>query len=295
MKIDLCISVPNGGVNFIELLTQTINKTKSGLHEITIRFTCHDLEQEKIIRDRCVGLQISGSHIVARCEKLFFHANSITHSRCIETMYQFTSADICLICDYDCIPIKQNWDDDIVRQINIEKVILVGSSYSELPTQLYGKIQAYKYQYQPNSIFLAINVVDYKLISPILCDFYQNYCDPISIPLKLISNPAEASQYGLAIGKFIQLDTGSRIPEVVAKNKIKTKVLERKVSNYKIISLNPAEFFPSLAPELLPEEYYLDGQPFAVHFRKASATSTKIKIYGIDQFREDIEKFLSKK
>jgi hypothetical protein len=37
-------------------------------------------------------------------------------------MYQATQADVCLICDYDCIPVRKNWDEEIARQINKENV-----------------------------------------------------------------------------------------------------------------------------------------------------------------------------
>jgi hypothetical protein len=106
----------------------------------------------------------------------------------------------------------------------------------------------------------------------------------------LISTPSEASRYGLQIGKFLNIDTGFLIPSVVAINRLKTKVLDRRVSDYQIISLNPL----SLNPIFAPEEYYLDGNPFAVHFRKAASASVKLNIYGFDQFKVDIENYFQK-
>jgi hypothetical protein len=290
MKIEMCVSVPNGGFNFIELMSKTINKTISGLHEISLRFTCHDSSQESMIKDSCNGISISGSHIIERIQNNFIHCNSVTHSRCIETMYQATQADVCLICDYDCIPVRKNWDEEIVRQINKENVILLGSPYSELPLNLYGGVPAYKYQRQPNAIFLAINVLKYREVAPSLCRFSHTFDDPACIPLKLISTPLEASQFGLDIGQFLNIDTGSLIPEVIAKNQLKTRLLERKITDYKVISLNSSD----LSPFLAPEEYYLDGELFSVHFRKAGSVSTKPNSYGFHQFKADIENYLDK-
>jgi len=290
MKIELCVSVPNGGANYVELMCQTINRTKSGLHEISLRFTCHNVEQQRIIQDCCSNIQVSGYHIIERIKNTFLHSNSVTHSKCIEAMYQATSADICIICDYDCILVKKDWDEEIARQINIEGVVLLGSPYSETPLRLFGNIDAFKYQFQPNAIFLAINISKYKEVTSSLCNFSYEYGDPTSIPLKLISNPLEGSRYGLEIGTFLNIDTGSLIPSVVASNRLKTKVLDRRISGYQIISLNPL----GLDPILAPEEYYLDGNPFAVHFRKAAHTSVKINSYGFDKFKVDIENYLKK-
>lgn len=290
MKIEVCVSVPNGGLNFIELMSKIINRTKSGLHEVYLRFTCHDSLQESMIKASCSGIPISGSHIIERANNNFMHSNSVTHSRCIETMYQATQADICLICDYDCLPVRKSWDEEIARQINVENVILLGSPYSELPLKLYGGIHAYKYQRQPNAIFLAINVLKYRRVAPSLCSFSHTFNDPSSIPLKLISTPEEASQFGLGIGQFLNIDTGSLIPEVVAKNQLKTKLLTRKISDYEAISLDSRNLNPLLAPE----EYYLEGELFSVHFRKAGSVSTKPNSYGFHQFKTDIEDYLDK-
>lgn len=288
MKIEVCVSVPDNGFNFIDLMTKTISKTKSGLHEISLRFTCHDSSQELMIRKFCNNIAISGSHIIEKTQNNFIHSNSVTHSRCIETMYQATQADICLICDYDCVPIRKNWDEKLAREINDNSLTLLGSPYSELSQNLYGNIISYKYQRQPNAIFLAINVLKYREASKSLCDFSYTYCDSTSLPLKLISTPQEASQFGLKIGQFLNIDTGSLIPEVVARGELKTKVLERKISDYKLFSLNSSDIHPMLAPE----EYYLNNELFAVHFRKAGSVATKPNSYGFYEFEADIENYL---
>ena len=193
----MCVSVPNGGFNFIELMSKTINRTISGLHEISLRFTCHDSSQESMIKDSCNGISISGSHIIERTQNNFIHSNSVTHSRCIETMYQATQADVCLICDYDCIPVRKNWDEEIARQINKENVILLGSPYSELPLNLYGGVPAYKYQRQPNAIFLAINLLvnnyfesmDERLLSLLIEElFYESLLLLLSFLMLYFSN-----------------------------------------------------------------------------------------------------------
>jgi hypothetical protein len=290
MKIELCVSVPNGGFNFIKLMCETINRTRSGSHEISLRFTCHNSEEESIIRHFGSELPISGSHIIERMENTFLHSNSVTHSRCIEAMYLATLADVCLICDYDCIPVKKNWDEEIIDLINNKNVALIGSPYSELALQVYGSVSAHKYQLQPNAIFLAIDIAKYRSVTPSLCNFSRTFCDPSSIPLKLISTPEEASCYGIGIGKFLHIDTGFLIPEVVAKNRLKTKILERKVSDYQIITLDTNDIHPFI----LPEEYSLDGELFAVHFRKAASKDNKSNSYGFDQFKIDIENYLDK-
>ena len=288
MNIELCLSVPNGGSNYVELLCKTADLLQSGLHSISIRFTYHSIDELEQIKNACGNIPVTGFHQITKSDKKFFHSNSVTHSRCINTMFQATMADICIICDYDCIPIRKHWDNEIVNSFLSKKLTLLGTPYSDQFINLFDNINAYKYQKQPNAIFLAINVKEFKQYTSSLCIFNSYYEDPSSIPLKLISNPTESSTYGLSIGKFLQLDTGYLIPEIIYKNNLKFEIFDRKVSDYKIITLETNNLHPSFAPE----EYFYNGLPFAAHFRKAAGLSIKSNEYGFSQFKNDIENFI---
>ena len=95
------------------------------------------------------------------------------------------------------------------------------------------------------------------------------------------------------MGTLLQLDTGTRITELIEQHQLPFGVLRRQTSNYRIVKA-PAGF--DQCPELLrPEEYFLDDAPFFVHFRKGvNKTLAKDMYWGYEyaDFVRDIRAYL---
>jgi len=294
LKIALCVSVPNGGEEFLKLLADTAARLASGKHEIGIDFTCHG-EQQRGLTETCgLKLPVYRSHIVPREERRYLHANSVTHSRCVNALFASVEADVAVICDFDMALVCRNWDQFLAQRVAEQEIAFFGAPYSadagfnfRLP-QL--SIFARKYQGQPNCMFAAFSPRRLRSISDRLCDFASTFGDPHSIPIRFIATPEESRCFGLPVGSFQYIDTGSRIPQLIARHGLTHQTLERRVKTYMV--LRSARFPDNYPAFLYPEEYLHQGVPFVVHFRKGASKSTEDG-YGPDLFKRDIDAWIA--
>jgi len=294
VKIALCVSVPNGGEEFLKFLADTAARLASGRHEIGIDFTCHT-EQQRGLTEAC-GLKfpVYRSHIVPREERLFLHANSVTHSRCVNALFASVEADVAVICDFDMALVYRNWDEFLVQRIATQEVAFFGAPYSadagfnfRLP-QL--SVFARKYQGQPNCMFVAFSPRRLRSISDRLCDFACTFGDPRSIPIRFIATLEESRCFGLPVGSFQHIDTGSRIPQLISQHGLTHQTLERRVKTYAVLK---SARFPNNYPAFLyPEEYLHEGVPLVVHFRKGASKSTHDG-YRPSAFRQDVDTWIA--
>jgi len=265
----------------------------SGKHDIGIEFTCHGELQRNSIESSDLGLPVRRTHIVAQEEPRYFHANSVTHSRCVNALFASADADLAVICDFDMAFLYRNWDELLVERVVDQGIAFFGTPYAgdagfnfRLP-QL--SVFARKYQGKPNCMFVGFVPQRLRSISDRLCDFSSTFGDPGSIPLRLISTPAESRCFGLPVGSFLHVDTGSRIPALIEQHGLTHHMLERRVKTYAALK---SACFPDKYPAFLyPEEYLYQGVPFIAHFRKG-ATKAADDSYGPDQFKKDIDAWM---
>ena len=296
MKIVLCVPVPNGGRELLSLLAESAASLASGAHQIEIDFTCHgDQERDAILESR-LALPVARYHIISREEPTYFHANSVTHSRCISALFSSVDADIAVISDFDMALVCKGWDELLAEKIGRGDVAFLGTAYGPgvsfdfvLPT---GPVKVQKYQGKPNCMFVAFSVARIKSLASRICDFAETYSQPDSIPMKFISTPANSREYGLPVGSFLHVDTGNRIPQIIEKHRLKHLSLERRTSNYKVLK---SVALPLSYPHyLLPEEYWFDGAPFLTHFRKgASKPTIDATSYPIQAFTSDVRSWIA--
>lgn len=293
MKIALCVSVPNGGEEFLKLLVDSAARLASGKHDIGIDFTCHSEQQRRSTEGSDLRLPVYRAHIVPREKPRYFHAASVTHSRCVNALYASVDADVAVISDFDMAFLYRNWDELLIERIAEQGIAFFGTPYAadagfdfRLP-QL--SVFARKYQGKPNCMFVGFSPRRLRSISDLLCDFASTFGDPGSIPLRFVSTPAEGRCVGLPVGSFLHLDTGSRIPSLIEQHGLTHQVLERRVKTY--TALQSARFPDDYPAFLYPEEYLHEGVPFIAHFRKG-ATKSADDSYGPNLFKNDIDAWI---
>jgi len=289
LKIALCVPFPNGGHDLFQLLVESAARLASGKHEISLEFTCHDEAQRQSVLGSDLALGVGRSHIVVREPSRYFHANSVTHSRCVNALFAAVDADLAVICDFDMAFAFRYWDEFLLDLILNNNVAFFGTPYSsdagftfKLPR---GPVSALKYQGKPNCMFIAFEPHKLKSVTDQLCDFATRFGDPRSIPLQFISNEAESRCFGLPIGSFLHVDTGSLVPRLIEQHGFRHLTMERRVKTYTV--LKSARFPQGFSPILLPEEYSYEGVPFIAHFRKGASKPTDDN-YPFALFKSDV-------
>jgi hypothetical protein len=290
VKIALCVSVPNGGEELLKILVDSAARLASGRHEIGIDFTCHGEAQRRSTENCGLKLPVSRAHIVPREKPRYFHAASVTHSRCVNALFASVDADVAVICDFDMAFVHRHWDELLIERVAEQGMAFFGTPYAadaglnfRLP-QI--SVFARKYQGKPNCMFVGFSPQRLRSISDLLCDFASTFDDEHSIPIKFISTPAESRCFGLPVGSFLHIDTGSRIPQLIERHGLTHRMLERRVKNYAV--LKSARFPENYSAFLYPEEYLDQGVPFIAHFRKGASKSADDS-YGPNLFRKDID------
>jgi hypothetical protein len=234
------------------------------------------------------ALPIGRTHIIQREPPLFFHANSVTHSRCLNALYGGADADLAVICDYDMALVAKDWDELLFEQL--KGVAVVGSPYASdmpftfnLPNEV--SVTARRYQGKVNCMFVAFAPRELKARTDRLCDFAALFSDPASIPLRFISNAIESRCFGLPIGAFLHVDTGMLLPQVIERHGLRQRILARRVRNYTV--LTSARFPENYVPLLLPEEYFCGDTPLVAHFRKG-ASKSESEHFTREMFAHDV-------
>lgn len=300
MKITLCVSVPNNGEKLLALLTASAALLQSGDHDVVLHFTCHNEEQqESLTRIASSAMAVEKSHIVIAEQRsaTFMHAPSVTHSRCINALFRGSDGDISVICDYDAAFVMRDWDSIFVEQILDHGLAFFGAPYSsgygadmKLPI---GIVHTRKYQGKPNCILIGFETGRIKKLSDRICDFETQFGAPEELPFKLISNHRESRQFGLPIGRFAHIDTGTLVTELIQAHDLPFATLDRRDSGYRTI--NVPEGIMQQQQNIRPEEYYLNGEPFFTHFRKGSIKQDESATpggYTISEFANDIEAYI---
>lgn len=293
MKIALCVSVPNGGEELLKLLADSAARLASGKHEVGIDFTCHGELQRRSTESGGLKLPVYRTHIVPREEPRYFHANSVTHSRCVNALFASVDADVAVICDFDMAFVRRNWDELLIERVTEQGIAFFGTPYAadagfnfRLPRL---SVFARKYQGKPNCMFVGFSPQRLRSISDLLCDFASTFGDPDSIPIRFVSTSAESRCFGLPVGSFLHVDTGTRVPQLIERHGLTHQVLERRVKNYTV--LKSARFPNDYSAFLYPEEYLHQGVPFIAHFRKGASKSADDS-YGPNLFRKDIDAWI---
>ena len=295
LKIAICTPVPDNGQELFQLLAESAARLASGRHEVTIDFTCHGEAQRAALIACGAALPIGRAHIVERAPPKFFHANSVTHSRCLNALFAGVDADLAIICDYDMALVARDWDALLVDQFTAKGVAVLGSPYAsdapftfKLPNDV--TVSARRYQGKVNCMFFAFAPRDLKAKTDRLCDFGALYNEPSSIPLRFISNPIESLCFGLPVGAFMHLDTGGLLPQLIERHKLRQHVLTRRVRSYTV--LTSARFPEDFPPHLLPEEYVLDDTPLVAHFRKGASKSESDN-FTREMFARDVRAWIA--
>jgi hypothetical protein len=293
VRITLCVPVPNNGQELFKLFVESASRLASGKHEIEVEFTCHNESQRLLTQTNGLKLRVRHSHLIEREEPRYWHANSVTHSRCVNALFASVDADVAVICDFDMALVYKNWDELLVESILERDVAFFGTPYSADAALQFNlpqcSVLARKYQGKPNCMFIGFSPRRLKSITNQLCDFASTYGDPNSIPLSFISNPVESRYFGLPVGSFLQVDTGSRIPLLIEQHALTCHLLERSVKNYMV--LKSARFPDNYPPLLYPEEYLQGGVPFVVHFRKGGSKLVD-NSYGPAFFKKDVNTWI---
>lgn len=299
MKITLCISMPNNGISMVANLVGAAQRTASGEHAVTLHITCHDEEQRAAILDAGLALPVDGVHIVEREPNTYRHSNSITHSRCVNALFSHATADVAVICDYDGAIVYKQWDKLLVDQVIGRKVAFLGSPYSPNLATLAqigpSQFACMKYQNKPNCIFIAYEPARIRKLTSRLCDFSELFNSADAIPVRFVSNRRESAVYGLPISQFASLDTGSRVPELIADHQLPFTTLTRMTNQYRVFSI-PDGNGRETDGLLHPEEYCWQDAPFFVHYRKgASKTGQPASQvdYLPEAFFRDVDHYLS--
>lgn len=299
MKITLCVSMPNNGISMVSHLANSAKRTASGEHEISLRITCHDEEQRDTIARESLALSIDGIHIVTREPNVYRHANSVTHSRCVNALFTNTRSDIAVICDYDGAIVYKNWDRLLVEQILFRKTAFLGAPYSPNLATLFqignSQFACFKYQQKPNCIFLAYEPERIRNLTKNICDFSEKFNTADSIPIRFVSCRRESETYGIPIGQFASLDTGSRVPELIVDHQLPSATFTRITNEYRVFSIpdTPDREKDGL---LHPEEYCWEDVPFFTHYRKGSSKTDLIASqvdYLPGHFFRDVDNYLS--
>jgi hypothetical protein len=298
MRIALCVSVPNGGEQFFNLLINSAVRLSSGKHVLEAEITCHSEAQKLSTQSRDPRLPIRRAHIVPRAEKKAWYVNSITHSRCVNTLFASADADIAVICDYDMALLYKNWDELLVDRIIEQGVAFLGTPYPpdfgrEFKLAKDIKIFGQKYQGRPNCMFLAYAPSRIKAMTDRLCDLAATHDEFDAQPLRLVSTSIESRYAGLPIGSFWQLDTGIRVPQLIEDRQLRHAVFERRVKAYTV--MRSARFPDDYKANLYPEEYFQNGIPFLAHFRKAASKPAAARsFYDFEQFSMDVNGWIDR-
>jgi len=287
-KINLCVSVPENGVELLEILCRSAVSLASGLNEISLNFTYHtDDTKHAVIKAVSHILPLQG-HKIEREKDNYYHKNSVTHSRCIQKLFETSDSDITIICDNDIALTSKNWDKKIVKYLLKTNFAFVGSAYSNqncvVPRTM--PIVGYKYQNIPNCIFCAFETNRIKNLTKKLCDFHEKYSGKEKYPVRLINNKDASLESNLQIGTYQVIDAGNLIPALVLNNKLKVRCFKCSTENYQIlksISANTQKF---------PSEEYLDGKKsLFAHFKKGSSYFDRT--YSVQEFAKDIDDCLT--
>ena len=176
-KINLCVSVPENGVELLEILCRSAVSLASGLNEISLNFTYHtDDTKHAVIKAVSHILPLQG-HKIESEKDIYFHRNSVTHSRCIQKLFETSDSDITIICDNDIALTSKSWDQKIVKYLLKTNFAFVGSAYSNqsCPVPKSIPIVGYKYQHIPNCIFIAFETNRIKNLTKKICNFSEEY------------------------------------------------------------------------------------------------------------------------
>lgn len=298
LKISLCISVPDGGENFVAFLAGCAYRTMSRRHDVELHVTCHGPAMKDRLSALPLPIPVSRIHIIDREPPTYFHANSVTHSRCVNALFAGADGDLAVICDYDAMLVHGDWDSMLARLILRDKLAFFGSPYSDSVGIRFSvqknPLLGVKYQRWPNCIFLAYEPRRIKALTDRLCDFADLYGHPDSIPLRLIATHEDRDRYRLPIGSFLNVDTGSKVPELIHRNSLPAAALTRRTDAYRVI--RPASDHTTWNELVKPEEYLLDEKPFLIHYRKGGSKSGEITTkmnYDAERFKEDVNCYLS--
>src|SRR5437764_5385746 len=129
VRIAICTPVPDAGLELMKLLVESAVRLASGKHKIEIQFTCHSEAQRTAILKCELAAPIGSSHIIERETSVFFHANSITHSRCVNALFSSAQTDLAIICDFDIAFTYRGWDLVLIDQILGRSIAFVGNPY----------------------------------------------------------------------------------------------------------------------------------------------------------------------
>lgn len=296
MKISLGVSVALGGDELFKLFVESASRLASGRHMVSIEFTCHDESQRSSLLESVSSLPITASHLVTPEPENYFHARSVTHSRCVNALFKSAQSDVAVISDSDMAFVRQNWDEILFETVVQDNADFFGTPYADNAGFLFnlshGQVFASKYQRKPNCAFIAYSPPKLKALTDRLCDMALYYGDRNSIPIQLVSNPLESKQYGLPVGAFRQLDAGSLIPSLIEQLKGHSHLLELRSGRYEVLkSIKTPANYPAI---LLPEEYFYDGLPFIVHLRKGSLKQAENDVYSWKEFMGDVRSWIGK-
>lgn len=300
MDINICVSVPENGVELLEILCKTAVTLSSGSHNLSLSFTYHNFKTKDLAQKVVSTMLPSTGYFVKKEESKYFHVNSVTHSLCIQKLYDNSKSDVTVICDNDVALIARNWDEKLVNYLSSGGMDLVGVPYSDEPGTVINigqeKLQSFKYQGIPNCIFIAFKTDKIKNIAKNICTFAQDFNTAKTLPFQLVPNKERESLLNIPVGRLQHIDSGNLIPEIVFKNDLTVKCFRRCTNNYQVLKSVPKHNAISLNSK--PEEYFEAENPFLVHFKKGtrkagSPKTSDPKDYAMAQYRHDVLSWLS--
>lgn len=250
--IALCMCVPKNGVPLAKLSIAAYVKYIK--YPIKLYFTVNDLKDEKELEKLYPKSTVTfvAPNIIASNFR-----GSIFHSKLVNILWRQVHEGVCIISDFDCIPMS-NKLTDLVDDVIAEKFISIGSPYTK--QQVFIKDHdysgyAYKRQDVPNLIFSIINKK--KILLEAICD------------LELFDAEKPEAQFTyIKDGKLYVRDTGDLLYAWLQDTESAIRTLNRKGKRYSLIKTSWREyFFENISS---PEEYLDQGEVILVHLKKFS-------------------------
>jgi hypothetical protein len=293
IKIDFLIPYIGVGINYLEFYIENILKTSSNLVNIDFLVSYHNKEDFEILKKSKIFKYIKKTVHAKKDERKIFYSTSVSHTNALNELYKNISGEITIFSDYDMAFVQKSWDQYIISELYKNNIDLMGVNYHSQPLNIQEyigseqPIYCFKYQMIPNLSFLVAKSSILKKYFPQKISIYDelSYENGFT-PFKQINTNYESKIYNLEMHYGVWLDTGFEIPDVVYKNKLKTKLI--------LHNQNLADnFFSKIESSILTKQeiFLLDNKPFLAHYRKG----TQKKDDGaFSLFKDDINNYIFK-
>ena len=277
--IGIGIPTVGAGIRYLEFYIENLLSLAAHPEQIRIYVTYHTKLDRKAIEVCSVYEHIyKAVYVQGSNEGLFWP--SVNHSSAVNALASEIQEETVIFSDYDMAFLKRGWDKVVSEKM--EQFHLIGTPYvpvtfnGDMNVQILNEAipwlkhaKLIKYQKLPNLTFMAIrkNTLDTIRDGRDLTNFGRFLMEG-GLPFRLINSKILADENNIPLGSLQWMDTGLEIPAMIEEHQLSYEVFG--VRSLESQGVLKKDLFTDNNVLLQPEFFYLEDEPFLMHFKKGT-------------------------